>query len=258
MKCNCSIVSTVLYPDASRKDRFMGKPIARKYRTHNQHRSSGNFLWKRFPSSIIASSFRGVESVAVWETDKIRTRPLKTPLAVPSKSHCPPSVFFSVHIASAANGVSVFPFASVSSGVAPAVPSPGHSPYSNTYWAEASFKIRRSSSLRFFQIKAGVLRCMVCIGSGVVSLRLKPLTRLFPSNRILERCQYNWFLFEVDRKVNICALCLPPRSKLSTSSTAASRQRGITANKRFALRGLMNRKNEQRSKLRGMNPVAIQ
>ena len=77
--------------------------------------------------------------------------------------------------------------------------------------------------------------------------------------------------------MNICALCSPPRGKPSTSSTAASRQRGITANKRFllrppgfeghvALRGLMNRKNQRRShrqvgvydKLRGMNPVPIQ
>jgi glutamate-1-semialdehyde aminotransferase len=42
-------------------------------------------------------------------------------------------------------------------------------------------------------------------------------------------------------EVNICALCLPPRGKPSTPSTADKPRRGITATKRFALRGLMFR-----------------
>ncbi|MDE0769190.1 MAG: hypothetical protein OSB19_12465 [Opitutaceae bacterium] len=41
--------------------------------------------------------------------------------------------------------------------------------------------------------------------------------------------------------VNICALCLPPRGKPSTPSPADKPRRGITATKRFALRGLMFR-----------------
>jgi len=41
--------------------------------------------------------------------------------------------------------------------------------------------------------------------------------------------------------VNICALCLPPRGKPSTPSTADKPRRGITATKRFVLRGLMFR-----------------
>jgi len=49
---------------------------------------------------------------------------------------------------------------------------------------------------------------------------------------------------ELCNRVNIFALCLPPRSKLSTSSIADEPRRGITANKRFALRGLMNRKKQ--------------
>ncbi len=70
-------------------------------------------------------------------------------------------------------------------------------------------------------------------------------------------------------KVNICALFSPPRGPSTSSGSddkpfplsgiaCRKRQRGITANKRYALRGLMNRKNQRRSKLRGMNPVAIQ
>jgi len=58
--------------------------------------------------------------------------------------------------------------------------------------------------------------------------------------------------------VNSFTLGLPPRGKPSTHVDCCKRQRGITANQRFALRGSMNRKNQSRSKLRGMDPVAIQ
>jgi hypothetical protein len=58
-------------------------------------------------------------------------------------------------------------------------------------------------------------------------------------------------------EVNICTLCLPPRSKLSTSSTAeaAARHR---SKQTLRASGLDESQEAARSKLRGMNPVAIQ
>ena len=53
----------------------------------------------------------------------------------------------------------------------------------------------------------------------------------------------------------IFALGLPTRGQ---TLDCCKQQRGLTANKRFALLGSMNREIHQRSKPRGMDPVAIQ
>jgi hypothetical protein len=81
-----------------------------------------------------------------------------------------------------------------------------------------------------------------------------PFSILGPS-RFLLSCRA--FLLTLKTVVNIYALCLPPRSKLSTSSPAeaAARHHGKQT---LRASGLDESQSQQRSKLRGMNPVAIQ